>query len=129
MQVGLAQVRLLPVLLVLVAVGAVGAVVVVDVMVIVADPIVSSDCFIKGKVLRSHVSVVGVMRGTQGSHSSLCVLPGLLSAIVAGAYLKVSSGSLLSSVVVSSTPGSSGWASSTILVACTSGHTGPKNGL
>src|SRR5216683_1052227 len=53
-----------PVLVLLVvAAGAFGVVVVVDVMAIVADPIVSFSCCIRGKGLRLLVSVVGVMRG------------------------------------------------------------------
>ena len=83
-------------------------VVVADVMAIVADPIVSFDCFVREKGLLLLVSAVGVMRGTQGSCSSLCVLPSLLSAIVAGVYLKVVSNSLLSSVVDSLIIGSLG---------------------
>src|SRR6266851_6679381 len=86
-----------PVLLVA-AVGAVGAVVVVDVMVIVADPIVSFGCCVKGKVLRWLVSAVGVMMGVHCRWSSRCVLPGPLISIVASAYLNVVSASLSSSV-------------------------------
>ncbi len=120
-------VPLVPALLVVV-VRAVGVVVVVDVMVIVADPIVSFSCFVREKGLRLLVSVVGVMRGVQGSRSSLCVLPGPLALIVAGAYLNVVSGSCLSSVVESSAVGLSGWVSSATSVACTSARTGPRNG-
>ncbi len=112
-----------------VAVGAAGAVVVVDVRAIVADPIISFDCFIVEKGLRSLASVVGVMRGIQGSRSSRCVLPGLLVSIVACAYQKVVLDSLLSSVVESLAVGSSGWVSSATSVACTSARIGPKNGL
>src|SRR6266851_4446466 len=112
-----------------VAAGAVGVVVVVvDVMAIVADPIVSFGCFIKGKGLQLLVSVVGVIREVQGSLSSLCVLPGPLVSIVAGAYLNVVSGSCLSSVVESSAVGSSGWLSSATSVVWTSARMGPKNG-
>src|SRR6266851_5893030 len=76
-----------------VAVGAVGVVVVVDVMVIVADPIVSLSCFVREKGLLSLAFVVGVMRGVHGSLSSLCALSGLLISIVASVYLNVVSGS------------------------------------
>ncbi len=100
-------VPLVPVLLV-VAVGAVGPVVVVDVMVIVADPIISFNCFARGKGLQLLVSVVGVMRGIQGSRSSLCALPGLLVSIVAGVCRNVMLDSLSSSVVESLAVGSSG---------------------
>ncbi len=113
-----------------VAVGAAGVVVVVvDVMAIVADPIVSFGCFSRGKGQQSPVSVVGVMRGTQGSRSSLCVLPGPLGAIIAGAYLKVLSDSLSLSVVDSSATGLLGWMVSVMSDACTSGRMGPRNGL
>src|SRR6266851_136858 len=81
-----------PVLLV-VAVGAARVVVVVDVMAIVADPIVSFDCFVKEKGLLLLAFVVGVMRGVQSSLSSRCALPRPLISIVAGAYLNVVSGS------------------------------------
>src|SRR5216683_4356684 len=91
-------VPLVPVPLVVV-VGAAGVVVVVDVMVIVADPIVSFGCCARGKGLRLPASVVGVIRGIQGSRSSLCVLPGPLVSIVASAYQKVVLDSLSSSVV------------------------------
>ncbi len=95
-----------PVLLVVV-VGAAGAVVVVDVMAIVADPIVSFGCCIREKGLQLLVSAVGVMRGAHGSQSPLCVLPGPLVSTVAGAYQNVVLSSLSSSVVDSSA-GSSG---------------------
>src|SRR5216683_792270 len=117
-----------PVLLVA-AVGAVGAVVVVDVMAIVADPIVSFGCCTRGKGLLLLVSEVGVMRGTQGSWSSLCVLPRPLASIVAGVYRNVASDSLSSLVVDSLAVGSSGWASSAMLVVYTSARIGPRNGL
>ncbi len=83
-------------------------VVVVDVRVIVADPIVSFDCFVREKGLRLLVSAVGAMRGIQGSRSSRCGLPGLLVSIVAGVYRNVVSDSFSSSVVESSAVGSSG---------------------
>src|SRR6266851_430996 len=102
-----------PVLLVA-AVGAVGAVVVVDVMVIVADPIVSFGCCIKGKVLQLLASAVGVMRGVHCHWTSRCVLPELLMLRSAGAYRNVVSDSLLSSEVDSSAVGLSGWVSSTM---------------
>ncbi len=120
-------VPLVPVPLI-VAAGAVGAVVVVDVTVIVADPIVSFSCFAREKGLLLLVFVVGVMRGVYSSRSSLCVLPRPLILIVAGAYLNVVSGSRSSSVVESSTVGLSGWPSSTMLVVCTSAQMGPRKG-
>ncbi len=116
-----------PVLLV-VAVGAARVVVVVDVMAIVADPIVSFDCFVKEKGLLLLAFVVGVMRGVQSSLSSRCALPRPLISIVAGAYLNVVSGSHSLSEVESS-GGSLGWLSSaTASVACTSARIGPRNG-
>ncbi len=114
--------------LLVVAAGAVGAVVVVDVMVIVADPILSFGCFIREKGLLLPAFVVGVMRGVQGSRSSLCALPGPLISIVASVYLKVVSGSCSSSVAESLAAGSSGWLSSATSVACTSAQIGPRNG-
>ncbi len=117
-----------PVLLVEAA-GAFGAVVVVDVMVIVADPIVSSSCFVKEKGLRWPASVVGVMRGTQGSLASLCGPPGPLVLITASVYQNVASVSLSSLVVDSSTASSSGWLSSMASVVCTLAWMGPRNGL
>ncbi len=119
-------VPLVPVPLV-VAAGAVGAAVVVDVMAIVADPIVSFNCFAEEKGLLLLVFAVGVMRGVQGSLSSLCVLSRPLISIIAGAFLNVVLGSHSSSVVDSS-GGLSGWLSSVTLVVCTSTRTGPRNG-
>ncbi len=74
------------------------------------------------------MSVVGVVRGIQGSCSSLCVLPGPLGTIIAGVYLNVVSNSLSSSEVDSSAASSSGWVVSTMSDVCTSAHTGPKKG-
>ncbi len=70
---------------------------------------------------------VGVIRGVQGSLSSLCVLPRPLISIVASAYLNVISSSRSSSVVGSS-EGSSGWLSSATSIVCTSAQMGPRNG-
>jgi len=75
------------------------------------------------------VSVVGVTRGIQGSRLSLCVLPGLLVSIIAGAYQNVVLVSCLSSVVESLAVGSAGWLSSMMSVACTLAQMGLRNGL
>ncbi len=114
-----------------VAAGAAGVVVVVvDVMAIVADPIVFCSCFVRGiGLLWLGFAVVGVMSGAQGSQSSQCVLPGPLTSIVAGVFWILMSSSLSSSVAESLAAGSSGWLSSVTLVTCTSVLMGPRNGL
>ena len=73
--------------------------------------------------------MVGVMSRAHGSQSSLCALPRPLVLRVAGVFLNVVSGSLLSSMVESSAVGSSGWLSSATSVTCTSALIGPRKGL
>ena len=73
-------------------------------------------------------AVVGVMRGAQGSLSSLCVLPGLLTLIVAGVWQILWSCSLSSSEVESSSAGSSVWLVSMVSVVYTLSLNGPRYG-